>query len=80
MITRYNELTRDYPLFSDGLECGLLRPVNKRERYAQKFGKERFEGMEKMMVARGKKDGINLSVVVIRPNYVQTPNYLFGCR
>ena len=36
-------------------------PVNKRERYAAKFGgKERVAGMEKQMVERGKDVGINL--------------------
>ncbi|KAL5532387.1 hypothetical protein ACEPAF_5957 [Sanghuangporus sanghuang] len=36
-------------------------PEDKRERYHRKFGKERFEGMEKMMIQRGKQVGINFS-------------------
>ncbi|KAL5505026.1 hypothetical protein ACEPAH_7689 [Sanghuangporus vaninii] len=36
-------------------------PEDKRERYNRKFGKERFEGMEKTMIQRGKQVGINFS-------------------
>ena len=43
----------------------LGRPVDKKERYQLKFGKERFEGMEKMMIQRGKLVGINLSVPAV---------------
>ncbi|PAV18071.1 thioredoxin [Pyrrhoderma noxium] len=36
-------------------------PVNKRSRYAEKFGKERSVTLEKMMIERGKQSGINFS-------------------
>ncbi|KLO18296.1 thioredoxin-like protein [Schizopora paradoxa] len=37
------------------------KPVDKRERYYEKFGKERFVQMENMMKERGKEVGINFS-------------------
>jgi predicted DsbA family dithiol-disulfide isomerase len=36
-------------------------PVSKRERYAQKFGADRFEGMLAQMVERGREYGIEFS-------------------
>jgi len=36
-------------------------PLNKRERYSEKFGAGRMEAMEKQMIARGKSVGINFS-------------------
>jgi len=36
-------------------------PLNKRERYSQKFGAARFEAMEKQMIARGRTVGIEFS-------------------
>ncbi len=38
----------------------FARAVDKRERYNEKFGKERFVQMEKQMIERGKEIGINL--------------------
>jgi len=37
------------------------KAVDKRERYYEKFGKERFGQMEKQMIERGKEVGINFS-------------------
>ncbi|GAA99093.1 uncharacterized protein L969DRAFT_17130 [Mixia osmundae IAM 14324] len=36
-------------------------PLSKQERYASKFGKERFQSMEKMMIQRGREVGVNFS-------------------
>lgn len=40
------------------------RSVNKRERYVKKFGAERAPMMQKMMIERGKENGINLQVAI----------------
>ncbi|KAJ7507155.1 thioredoxin-like protein [Mycena galericulata] len=37
------------------------QPLNKRERYASKFGASRFDAMERQMIARGKEVGIQFS-------------------
>lgn len=41
-----------------------IRSINKRERYVKKFGAERAPMMQKMMVERGKENGINLQVPI----------------
>lgn len=41
-----------------------IRSINKRERYVKKFGAERAPMMQKMMVERGKENGINLRVPI----------------
>lgn len=44
------------------MEYCLLRALDKTEHYQRKFGRERFEKMEKVMIPRGKQVEINLSV------------------